>query len=259
MKLGISYNLFDGEELLVFSIKTVRKQAIHINVVYQTISNFNEPADPGLVAFLSRLKEEGFIDLLILYKPDLKRSAQWNETCKREIGLRAARKAGCTHFLNMDTDEFYETEKFEKCMAYIDENRIGCSAAGIVSYIKKPVYRIAGTRQAYVPFICKIGFFSFIRQDAYFPVTVDPTRRFSGRCKFHLFDSGEIVMHHMGLVRKDLEKKFRNSTANTSNSSGLEQLRRHTLSWEYGQEFSYNDVSQQFKVEKVENIFGIEI
>lgn len=34
-KLGITYSLFDGEELLKYSIKQIRKSADYINVVYQ--------------------------------------------------------------------------------------------------------------------------------------------------------------------------------------------------------------------------------
>ena len=40
MKIGVSYNLFDGEELLESSIKSIRKNVDYISVVYQTISNF---------------------------------------------------------------------------------------------------------------------------------------------------------------------------------------------------------------------------
>ena len=40
MKLGVSYNVFDGEELLESSIKSIRDNVDHISVVYQTISNF---------------------------------------------------------------------------------------------------------------------------------------------------------------------------------------------------------------------------
>ena len=42
MKVGISYNLFDGEELLEASIKSVRDNVDYISIVYQTESNFGK-------------------------------------------------------------------------------------------------------------------------------------------------------------------------------------------------------------------------
>ncbi|MFM6972171.1 MAG: hypothetical protein ACKOXJ_00940 [Alphaproteobacteria bacterium] len=48
MKLGITYNLFDGEELLESSVKSVRESAEHINVVYQTTSNWGEKASENI-------------------------------------------------------------------------------------------------------------------------------------------------------------------------------------------------------------------
>ena len=39
MKLGIAYNLFDGEELLVDSIKSIRNSVDYIIVIYQQVSN----------------------------------------------------------------------------------------------------------------------------------------------------------------------------------------------------------------------------
>ena len=48
MKLGVSYNLFDGEELLENSIKCIRDSVDHISVVYQSTSNFGEKStDPS--------------------------------------------------------------------------------------------------------------------------------------------------------------------------------------------------------------------
>jgi hypothetical protein len=40
MKLGVSFNIFDGEEMLFFSLRNLRPMVDHINVVYQTISNY---------------------------------------------------------------------------------------------------------------------------------------------------------------------------------------------------------------------------
>ena len=52
MKLGVSYNLFDGEELLTDSIKSIRDSVDIVSVVYQTESNFGQKANPGLANLL---------------------------------------------------------------------------------------------------------------------------------------------------------------------------------------------------------------
>ena len=56
MKLGISYNLFDGEELLEKSINQIRNLVDYISVVYQITSNYGNPCDSELVSLLQKLQ-----------------------------------------------------------------------------------------------------------------------------------------------------------------------------------------------------------
>ena len=56
MKLGVSYNVFDGEELLESSIKSIRSEVDYISVVYQTVSNFGNQCSEELIPLLNRLK-----------------------------------------------------------------------------------------------------------------------------------------------------------------------------------------------------------
>ena len=55
-KLGIAYNVFDGEELLEKSILSVRNVADFICVVWQRVSNQGNFADPYVEVFLNTLK-----------------------------------------------------------------------------------------------------------------------------------------------------------------------------------------------------------
>ena len=55
MKLGVSYNIFDGEELLENSIKSIRENVDYISVVYQEVSNFGNPCDENLIPLLNDL------------------------------------------------------------------------------------------------------------------------------------------------------------------------------------------------------------
>ena len=42
MKLGLAYNLFDGEELMIDSLMNLSGQSDYVCIVYQTTSNFNQ-------------------------------------------------------------------------------------------------------------------------------------------------------------------------------------------------------------------------
>ena len=69
MKLGACYNVFDGEELLESSILSIKDNVDYVVVVYQSISNFGQQCDKGLVPLLKRLKNEGLVHELVHYSP----------------------------------------------------------------------------------------------------------------------------------------------------------------------------------------------
>ena len=68
MKIGVSYNLWKGEELLPYSIKSIRNEVDYIVVVYQNISNYNEFRF-DLTPLLNEMVSVGLIDEIVLYKP----------------------------------------------------------------------------------------------------------------------------------------------------------------------------------------------
>ena len=63
MKLGVAYNIFDGEEMLPHSLRNLRPMVDFICVVYQTTSNFGNE-NPLLLEKLEMLQMEGLIDKL---------------------------------------------------------------------------------------------------------------------------------------------------------------------------------------------------
>jgi hypothetical protein len=85
MRLGVSYNIFDGEELLEGSIKQIRSHVDYVSVVFQTISNFGNQSNPELIPLLERLKSEGLIDELYHYNPKIDAGGHHNEMKKRTI------------------------------------------------------------------------------------------------------------------------------------------------------------------------------
>ena len=94
-KLGIAYNVFDGEELLPYSLKGIRGLAEYIVVVYQTTSNYGNE-NKNLLPFLEKLVDAKMVDELVEYEPQLNivdelgnpylKKGSVNEQTKRNIG-----------------------------------------------------------------------------------------------------------------------------------------------------------------------------
>jgi hypothetical protein len=231
MKLGISYNVFDGEELLENSIKSIRKNVDYISVVYQTTSNFGNPSDEGLVPLLEKLEKDGLIDELFMYKPTLNKGGHYNEIRKRNLGLYISEGAKCTHHMAMDSDEFYTNDQFRFMKETMLEGDYDSSACQMITYYKDSNYRLDPKEEYYVtlPFKIKQGV-EFV-MGCPFPVLVDPTRRME-HGKYKIFSRDEIEMHHMSYVRKDIRKKLQNSSA-SPNFKNIDKIVDYFNKWEY--------------------------
>lgn len=129
MKLGVSYIVFDGIELLEHSIKQIRKHVDYVQVIYQSTSWFGHSIKNEDLVTLNSLKIKGLVDELTKFqdfvplKDSLTNSiskAKVYEKTKRELGLKSALRRGCTHYLCMDVDEFYQEEQFAAAKAEIE-------------------------------------------------------------------------------------------------------------------------------------------
>ncbi len=214
-KWGVSYSVYDGEEILEASIRSIRSSVDYINVVWQRISWYGEPASKTLEPLLQRLLKEKLIDELIEFEPDIHRKPGKNETMKRNIGLKAARKAGCTYFMTMDTDEFYKKEELQEAKEFILKNNI------THSYVSQNVYglnpeELLLSDTCCCQFFSRITFFSRLRNEKKAIALVDPTRKMShipwflGGSRHYFLHM--IRMNHYTFIRRDIEKKFRNSS-----------------------------------------------
>ena len=231
MKIGISYNLFDGEELLESSIKSIRDNVEYISVVYQTTSNFGNQCGKELVPLLTTLKEKGLIDELYFYKPILRGGGHFNEITKRNIGLSLSERNGCTHHMAMDSDEFYTSIQFFNMKNILKEGNYDSSACQMVTYYKEPIYRLEPKEEYYVSLLFKINPGRAYKINCPFPVLVDPTRRMEGgTCK--IFKREEIEMHHMSYVRKNIKTKLTNSSA-SPNFRDIDRIVNYYNSWKY--------------------------
>jgi len=215
-KWGVSYSVFDGEELLEASILSIRNQADYVNVVYQTTSWHGLPCKPSLLKTLEDIKAKGLIDELIFFEPNLELNPHRNEITKRNIGLKAAKKAGCDYFMTMDTDEFYFEHEVIKAKEYIVKKGITHSFCAQITYGYEPTSRqITSNKKCYVEFFSKLKSSSkCYAKNRRIPCLVDATR-----CLSHFFGAkywvlNIVFMNHMSYVRKDLKAKYMNTSGN---------------------------------------------
>ena len=199
MKLACIYNVWDADELLPYSIAQIEPHVDVIILVYQIVSNFGEH-------YVPTLPEKGTIN--VLYNPDLTKSATYNETRKRNLGLEVARQEQCTHFISMDCDELYDGLVFKKHRDLVEQ--YDGSACKMLTYYKHPDIRLTPLETYYVPFISRILPTTKLGALGY-PVHADPTRTVSTCKNFYIID--EPIMHHFSWVRSDIARKLRNSSA----------------------------------------------
>ncbi len=259
MKIGVSYNLFDGEELLESSIKSIRKNVDYISVVYQTMSNFGNPCSKGLVPLLEKLEKDGLIDELFMYKPTLNKGGHYNEIRKRNLGLYISEGAGCTHHMAMDSDEFYTDGQFNFIKEEMLKGDFDSSACQMTTYYKNPIHRLDPKEEYYVSLLFKIRSGVEYVMGKPFPVLVDPTRRMdAGICK--IFTREEIEMHHMSYVRKDIKKKVTNSSAKVNFEAWIPEFLDYFNKWEYGKDaLMPGRPPGRYNIVEVENIFNINV
>ena len=108
MVLAAIYNVWDGEEHLLQSVKYILEDVDIIIIVWQNVSNFQENYMPNLVP-IGKLKSDKI--RYIQYNPDFRYTdidvGYKNELQKRQLGVDIAKISGASHFLLLDTDEFY--------------------------------------------------------------------------------------------------------------------------------------------------------
>ena len=242
-KWGVSYSVFDGEELLEASITSIRPAVDYINVVYQNISWLGYPHFQDILPMLEELKDKGLIDEIIEFIPNVNKEAIINEINKRNIGLEYVKKAGCNYFLTSDCDEFYHANEVEETKKDIFKNDITHSFCPMVNYGKTP-------NQRDISSIGIISFFAKISKNSELVFTkpyeqiagIDHTRGMNIGKKSKQFIYTSLAMHHMSLIKKDLGAKFKNSSSRIM------------------REWKANDIEEIFKdviYIEVEDVFNI--
>ena len=256
-RIGASYSVWDGEELLEASIKSIRNNVSYINVVWQRLSWHGNACNEGLLDLLNDLLNKGLIDELIEWEPDLsgKISHNQNELNKRNVGLDYVKKSKCAYFLKMDTDEFYEHTEFKKAINFVFEHEITHSFINQILYYGIPTYRKIEMADFHMPFLYKINTHSrlTIPSTDIFPVRIDPSHHMEllPSSKLYIFSAGEFQMHHMAGVRKNFHRKiFNSSVLNKDTESTLKMMATDygSISSENYKDKGFTDVANTFKI-----------
>lgn len=213
-KFGITYSIWDGEELLLQSIQSIRNQVDYINIIWQEHSWSGELYTAEMRELLDYLKANDYIDELIEYKVNPRLNPQRNEILKRNLGLYYICKSKCDYFMTMDSDEFYLSDELSIAKQYIIDNNIQYTYCPIKEYIHSSKYQlIENLHTDYVPFFSQITLPCQLGKNKQSPYITDPSRqdKFNNKKKsYKLLDN--IYMHHMTNIRADLESKYRNSS-----------------------------------------------
>lgn len=253
MKLIAIYNVWgDSTELLKGSIQQIRRHVDCVLLVAQEESNAGE-LDKSVYSFCEQLFREKLVDDILYFVPQSKNLMKC-ETEKRQMGIDYAIRKGFTHFLHLDCDEYYESDDFGAVKEHIfRENKIDGWCLNLWTYYKYPTLRLERKENYCVPFIHKLTSNTkcgFAYRGNYFK-PVDPTRAVNSKKTEILLG---FEMHHFSYVRKDIDKKLRNSTARRNIDN--QRVREEYKNAKAGTKLTalYNDT-----LIEVENIFNIPI
>lgn len=239
-KLGASINIFDGEELLLDLIYSVRKEVDYLSVIYQSVGHWgNNLANPHLLTFLHSLKEAGLVDEVYEWKTNGAASGveEFNslDMQKREKGLELARDNGCTHFLNLDNDELYTNSDLtymKRVMMGKKGRSVDYSVLRHFQYYKSSGLILKHKEQEYVMGIIPIRAETKFEYGVFSPFPIDPGRKVLGK-KIIEFWRFEVCMHHLSYVRKDIRTKLVSAHARDGNLLALDKITDRYQNYKY--------------------------
>lgn len=207
MKLAAIFHCWDDWYLLRHAVDNIRQLVEGVIIIGSTRSNHGE---------YSPIPQEWHNDELFVREPKFHIPLH-SETDKRNYGLEIAKSQGYTHFITLDADEFYLPDEFLKIKHLVESKGLLGVVCPVIGYFKSPTLSF-GLDVTLVPHIHKLTptlRHEFNRSYPYAwrsgQIRIDPSRSLN-ICS-NVFYTEQIQMHHMTYIRKDIEKKIRNSTA----------------------------------------------
>jgi hypothetical protein len=224
MKICAIINFWDGEELLPYCINNWKKCVDAVIVVYSNKSNHA----------LTQKDNDQYVTTgdnvyWVNCEPNWIKTPMINERDKRNFGLQVARDMGFDLFVMSDCDEFYDPQMFHEELKRFTNSKLQGLVCASQVYFKSPTLTI-GLDITRVTFIHRVTKNLKFELNSKYPfafdgrnIYIDPTRQLN---IFNGVEWSQIVMHHYSWVRKDFERKIKNSTAsvNLERSSIREDL-----------------------------------
>lgn len=218
----------DAIELLPFCLDNHLKFCDHVIVVWSMKSNHGN-YDDSFLKFIVDYKNDGRVTFHQL-EPAKGLSPLANEARKRNHGIDIAKQSGFTHFLIADQDEFYHPDRMQTDKEQVELEDLNGLVSPLRVYIGKPTlwchdHTLVPTVQRMTPNI-KVGQWANypFAYDSEGKAYIDPSRRpyYSDGIKM-----GFSYCHHYSYVRRDINLKINNSSANLKRSKSviLEELR----------------------------------
>lgn len=265
-KLGISFNLWKGEEFIPYCLNQIKPFAGYVVIIYQQKSNYGQERD-DISNKLDKWVNQGLIDEWVNYDPDFDCEPQYygihNELRKRNIALEKCKEAGCTHISDLDADEIYYFDDFDMVLDEIVFGNYDAGFCKMKTYYKYPDCQLEEIENYYVPFIYKINKdskFEPIENDM-FPVLTDGKRRIKHKNPL-ILDTDELVMHHYSYVRKDDQEmidKFKNASSRLNfTDERINEIIKCWNSFKVGNKALFGK-DQEVKTIKADNLFKIEL
>lgn len=224
MRLAAVYCVWgDCLDLLRKSVENILPVVDQVILIASRSSNFGQVLNYEF-DLLNIVQSSQGKTVVFWQEPNPTKRASENECEKRAFGLLKARELKMTHFVMMDSDEFYDRQEFAEEAMRIEAMGIEGAVCRVQTYIKEPTLTI-GLDHTLVPFIHQITPYLRYKLDARrYPFAydehmnphIDPTRRFNLVTSVEI---SKIIMHHYSYVRENIDLKIQNSTANLRRSA----------------------------------------
>lgn len=207
----------DTIELLPFCIENHLKFCDGVIVVWSVNSNHWQK-DERIFDFVV---SHDYQNVLFWQAEPISGTPLMNETRKRNEGINVARNGGYTHFILADADEFYEAELMIEEKKRFDNPALNGLVHKLKVYIGKPTLwcedhtLVCGIHKLERNTYC--GNFKEYpyAYDAAGKAHIDPSRRLNF---LNGIEESKAYMHHFSYVRKDINLKIENSSANLKRS-----------------------------------------
>lgn len=205
MKIGVGINIFSGVEFLKPVLLSLRNNVDYIVGSYSTKSYTGNPVAPYVLPICHQLLKEGLLDKLVGFDSSIKTDIHTKGRLNYENSKKECVKAGCTHFMPYDCDEFYTSEGLQNIRKVAETNEI--VICKLVEYINKPIYQIKVETPLHV---CALHKIECPMQIAQYGVLLDTSRTALGK-PFVIMDKSKVAMHHFTAVRfniDEIKRKF---------------------------------------------------